>query len=69
MLVNGRARHAKVYPPELVKAVLKGLRRQLEADGVFNAALHSVGVGAIPDEEFFPSEEDQEAFCPSNEEN
>ena len=26
-------------------------------------------LGAIPDEEFFPSEKDQEAFCPSNVEN
>ena len=41
MLVNGRARHAKVYPPEIVKAVLKGLRKQLEVDGVFNAGSNS----------------------------
>ena len=63
MLVNGRATHAKPYPPELVKAVLKGLRKQL---GVLNAAVYSLGGGATVDEEFFPSEEDQEAFCSSN---
>ena len=32
----------------------------------FNAAVYSLGGGTIPDNQFFPSEENQEAFCPSN---
>ena len=59
-LVNGRPTR------ELVKAVLKGLRRQPEADGVPNAAVYILGGGAMPDEGFFPREQNQEAFCPSS---
>eukprot|EP00973_Karenia_brevis_P017154 2355852-Karenia_brevis.AAC.1 len=31
-LINGRAKEAKQYPPKLVEAILRGLRRQLEKD-------------------------------------
>ena len=32
-LVNGRAKHAQVYPPKLVAAILKGTRKELRKLG------------------------------------
>ena len=31
-LIGGRASHARVYPPKLCRAVLRGLRQQIEDD-------------------------------------
>ena len=44
-LVDGRARAAQKYPPKLVHAILKAIRRQLECDG----ELHSLSHGPVPD--------------------
>ena len=34
-LVNGRAKMARIYPPALVRAVLRALKRQMKADGEY----------------------------------
>ena len=47
ILMGGRAKACQVYPPKLVKAILKGFVRQLRADG----KLHDLHIGAICCEE------------------
>ena len=64
-LVNGRATMARVYPPELVKAVLKGIRAQMKEDGEFRDVNAS---DAGPSPEIDEHLEDfVEDFTPSNE--
>ena len=47
-LVNGRARHAQVYPPKLVSAILKGIRNELRKAGELNE-LKEATSGPSPD--------------------
>ena len=54
-LINGRASEAKVYPPMLVKAILKGIRKQLEEDGEMQKDV--CGVGPVPEEAIHLEEE------------
>ena len=49
-LVNGRAKMARIYPPALVRAVLRALKRQMKADGEYRE-VHLVNAGPSPDEE------------------
>ena len=45
---SGRAYLARVYPPKLVKAVLRGLKEQMEEDGVLSA-LEAKLSGPVPE--------------------
>ena len=47
-LENGRAKLAEVYPPQLCRAIIKGLVRQMKSDGRVNDG--QVGM-IVPDEE------------------
>ena len=47
-LINGRARHAQVYPPKLVSAILKGIRNELRKRGELNQLKESTA-GPSPD--------------------
>ena len=47
-LINGRARHAQVYPPRLVNAILKGIRQELRDMGELSA-LNELVAGPCPD--------------------
>ena len=49
-LVKGRAKMARIYPPALVRAVLRALKRQMKADGEYRE-LYSVEAGPSPDED------------------
>jgi len=49
-LVGGRAAAAAEYPPRLVAAVLKALKKQLTADGQLNAWISALA-GPIPEED------------------
>ena len=48
-LVNGRARSAQVYPPKLVAAILRGIKKELRSLGEINHFSEVVGSGPIPD--------------------
>lgn len=49
-LVNGRARQAQVYPPRMVTAILRAVRKELQFRGEFNElATDAFGVGPSPD--------------------
>ena len=47
-LINGRARHAQVYPPKLVSAILKGIRNELRKRGELNQLKENTA-GPSPD--------------------
>ena len=49
-LVNGRARAAQKYPPAMVAAILRAIRRELKIRGEFNE-LSTEGAGPSPDGE------------------
>lgn len=57
-LVNGRAKIARVYPPKLVQAMIRGVKKQMKADGEFRD-VNSMAAGPSPDED--PALEDFEA--------
>ena len=59
--VNGRAKIARIYPPALVRAVLRALKRQMKADEY--REVHSVKAGPSPDEDM-NLEECEEDFVP-----
>ena len=61
-LVNGRAKMARIYPPALVRAVLRALKRQMKADGEYRE-VYSVNAGPSPDEDM-NLEEYEEDFVP-----
>ena len=44
-LIDGRAKGAQVYPPKLVRGILKAIRKQLEMDG----EICSLDAGPVPD--------------------
>ena len=46
-LKDGRTHRARVYPPELVAAVLKGIKKQMISDGCLSE-LHSLVAGPVP---------------------
>ena len=48
-LINGRAREAQVYPPKLVNAILKGIKKELMNKGEISE-LSSITAGPSPDE-------------------
>ncbi len=61
-LIGGIAKQAQVYPPKLVKAVLKGLRDQLRADGEISA-FEEYAAGPTPEHPWFEGlEEDWQTF-------
>ena len=60
-LVNGRAKMARIYPPALVRAVLRALKRQMKADEY--REVHSVKAGPSPGEDM-NLEEYEEDFVP-----
>ena len=64
-LVNGRATMTRAYPQELVKAVLKGIRAQLEEDGEFRD-VNALDAGPSPEEDEH-LEGYAEDLAPSNE--
>ncbi|CAJ1332419.1 unnamed protein product [Effrenium voratum] len=47
-LINGRAREAQVYPPKLVNAILKGIKKELMNKGE-TSELSSITAGPSPD--------------------
>jgi hypothetical protein len=49
-LLNGRARHAQVYPPRLVRAILLGIKRQMLVDGELSE-LEAALAGPVCEEE------------------
>ena len=50
-LIGGTlCRQAQVYPVKLVKAVLRGIRQQLQQDGVYNE-VNAYSAGPVPTEE------------------
>jgi hypothetical protein len=55
-LIGGNAAGAAKYPPKLVEAVLRGLRRQLGADGVLNE-LEAVSAGPVAEQRETPEGE------------
>ena len=61
-LVNGRAKMARIYPPALVRAVLRALKRQMKADGEYRE-VNSVNAGPSPDEDI-NLKEYEEDFVP-----
>lgn len=48
-LINGRARQAQVYPPKLVKAILKGIKAELQNMGELSE-LSAMSSGPSPDD-------------------
>ena len=50
-LINGRAARAKRYPPKLVSAVLKGIKKQMVLDGVLTN-VSSLASGPEPDRDY-----------------
>ena len=52
-LINGRARKAQVYPPRMVSAILRALKKELHQTGEFNelTAPDLLGIGPSPDAE------------------
>ena len=56
-LVNGRAKMARVYPPELVKGILKAIKQQMKADGEYRE-VNALDAGPSPDDD--PHLEDYE---------
>lgn len=76
-LINGRARFAQVYPPKLVRGVLKAVRQELLKRGELNSVTEKLGgVGPVPDGESNEptenpapttefEEDDEEAICDS----
>ena len=68
-LVNGRARSAQVYPPKLVAAILRGIKKELRSLGEINHFSEVVGSGPIPDgtgneqtEPFFDADDQPEGI-------
>ncbi|CAJ1387436.1 unnamed protein product, partial [Effrenium voratum] len=57
-LINGRAREAQVYPPKLVNAILRGIKKELMNAGEISE-LSSITAGPSPDE---TSSEPTESF-------
>jgi hypothetical protein len=53
---------AQIYPPALVQAVLRALKRQTKADGEYRE-VHSVNAGPSPDEDM-NLEEYEKDFVP-----
>ena len=51
-LINGRARAAQVYPPRLVRAILRGLKEQMRSDGALGE-IGAVSAGPTGEEEIF----------------
>ena len=49
-LINGRARYAQVYPPKLVSAILRGIKRELRNLGELSMVAEMTG-GPAPDGE------------------
>ena len=49
-LINGRARQAQIYPPRLVKAILAGVKKELEERGEVCELSELVGAGPSPDD-------------------
>ena len=62
-LINGRAKHAQVYPPKLVSAILRGLRQELRNAGELSA-LSELVAGPCPDHT--SNEQTEEFFNPDN---
>ena len=68
-LVNGRAKMARIYPPKLVTATLKAVKKQMELDGEYRN-VNYVDVGPNPEavgpspEEYVELEEYEEEFYP-----
>ena len=62
-LIGGRAHHARVYPPKLCRAVLRGLRRQVEEDrGSGFQSLCAIVGGPFPAEPEMPDDVILEGF-------
>ena len=68
-LVNGRARSAQIYPPKLVAAILRGIKKELKNLGELNQLGEVVGSGPVPDgigndqtEPFFDPESEPEGI-------
>ena len=62
-LINGRAKHAQVYPPKLVSAILRGIRQELRNAGELSA-LSELVAGPCPDDT--GNEQTEEFFDPDN---
>ena len=60
-LVGGLAKQAQVYPPALVAAVLKTLKKHMRAKGELSA-FEQRAAGPVPDQETFAREDWQEFF-------
>ena len=55
---------ARIYPPELVKAIVKGIKRQTQEDGEYRET-HSLEAGPSPDEDT-RLEDYEEEFLPTS---
>jgi len=58
-LVNGRAKMIRTYPPGLIRAILKALKKQMQRDGEYRD-VHSLEAGPSPEED--PHLEDYEDY-------
>ena len=59
LIGGGRAKAAQIYPPKLVEAILRGLKRQMREDKVINAVEEAI-TGPSPDDYVEKEEEMRE---------